>query len=142
VVEDCFVRLWEKRELIESANAVKPYLYTSVRNRCLDVLRKQGHSKIYEAHLKRAPEEFAPDHVQAIIVAESMFQVYLAVEKLPGKYKRVFDMFYLHGRELMDIASELDLPLATVKSRKKRTLEILRAQLPHLGFFILLFFFS
>ena len=40
-VADSFVKLWEKRKTIRSASGVKPYLYMSVRNSCLNILRKQ-----------------------------------------------------------------------------------------------------
>jgi RNA polymerase sigma factor (sigma-70 family) len=71
-----------------------------------------------------------------------MQQVFLAVQNLPGKYRQVFPMFYVEGKEIKDIAKELNLPLSTIKSQKARTLELLRKQLPHLGCFIILLLHS
>jgi DNA-directed RNA polymerase specialized sigma24 family protein len=47
-------------------------------------------------------------------------------------------MLYVEGKEIKEIAKELNLPLSTVKSQKARTLQLLRKQLPHLGILILL----
>lgn len=43
VVQDCFVKLWQKHSDNTSCNIPsKSYLYTSVRNACIDLLRKQN----------------------------------------------------------------------------------------------------
>jgi RNA polymerase sigma-70 factor (family 1) len=140
IVEDCFVKLWEKREMIASASTIKPYLYTSVRNRALDVLKKHNHARVYEEYVKKTSQDFVPDVQQIFIHGESLYQVYLAVERLPARYRKVFHMFYLQGKEIKEIASELNLPVSTVKSQKIRTLKLLKKQLPHLGFLLISYF--
>lgn len=139
VAEDSFVKLWERRESITSESAIKPYLYASVKNACIDILRKQKHQKAYEAHLQKLPLQVSTDITQKIITAEAMHQVYLSVQNLPSKYQQIFNMIWVQGKEVKDIALELNLPLSTVKSQKARTLELLRKQLPHLGILLLLF---
>lgn len=136
VVEDSFIQLWEKRQLISQASGIKPYLYASVRNRCIDFLRKQSHSNLYLNHLKKLPPEFAADHSQKIIISEAMHQVFLAVQNLPPKYQKVFKMIYVEEKEIKEIAVELNLPVSTIRSQKTKVLELLKNQLPHLGLFI------
>jgi RNA polymerase sigma-70 factor (family 1) len=140
VTEESFIKLWSKKENIISESAIKPYLYASVRNACIDVLRKERHINTYKKHIQKAPVSFAEDDTQKIITSEAMHQVYLAVQNLPSKYKQIFNMLWVQGKEVKDISLELNLPLSTVKSQKARALELLKKQLPHLG--ILLLFFS
>ena len=40
IVEEGFIKLWEKRTSVQSAASVKPYLYAIVRNACIDFLEK------------------------------------------------------------------------------------------------------
>ncbi|HKL32234.1 MAG TPA: sigma-70 family RNA polymerase sigma factor, partial [Tangfeifania sp.] len=40
LVQQVFIDLWTKRERITVSTSVKSYLYTTVKNRCIDVLRK------------------------------------------------------------------------------------------------------
>lgn len=141
VVEDCFLKLWERREIITSESSIKPFLYKTVRNACIDILRKQVHSKAYVNHINKSPREFAPDAIKNIIISESMHQVHLAFQNLPSKYKQIFAMLWVQGKEVKEIAAELNLPVSTVKSQKQRVLELIRNQLPQLGSFMLLFFF-
>jgi RNA polymerase sigma-70 factor (ECF subfamily) len=138
VVEDSFLKLWQRRQTIEAPASIKPYLYATVRNRCIDVLRRQQHGAAYTAHIKKQPLQLAPDVTHNIIISESMHQVFLAVQNLPPKYQQLFNLLYVQGKEVKEIALELNLPLSTVKSQKGRTLELLRKQLPHLGILILL----
>lgn len=142
VAEDSFLKLWEKRETIESLSSIRPYLYATVHNRCIDLIRKQKHQAAHIAHLKKAGEKLAPDVAQGIIISESMHQLYLAIQNLPSKYNRIFNMLYVQGKEIKEIARELNLPLSTVKSQKQRALELLRQQLPHLGYLLVFFFLN
>lgn len=43
IVQDIFLYLWEHRELIESLGNINAFLFTLVKNRCIDFLRKQTH---------------------------------------------------------------------------------------------------
>ena len=38
LVQDLFIRLWEERERLNIATSIKSYLFTAVRNRCLNAL--------------------------------------------------------------------------------------------------------
>lgn len=140
VVEDSFVKLWKKRQTIDSPSSIKPYLYRTVRNGCIDLLRKQKHQLAYTNHIKKIPEQTSPDVTQNIILSESMHQVFLALENLPAKYRQLLNMIYVEGKAVKDVALELDLPLSTVKSQKARALELLRKQLPHLGCLLIFYY--
>lgn len=41
IVQDAFVALWERRQAFASERSVKAFLYTAVRNSCLNLLRHQ-----------------------------------------------------------------------------------------------------
>lgn len=41
IVQDCFVKLWNNDIVNEKVGNVKSFLYTMVRNRCIDYTRKQ-----------------------------------------------------------------------------------------------------
>ena len=138
IVEDSFLRLWEQRQILQSSSSVKPFLFAVVRNRCIDLKRKEKHQTAYVAYLKKGGDEIAADLMHKIIVSESMHQIYTAIQNLPIKYKRIFNLVYVQGKEIKEIAFELNLPLSTVKSQKARVLELLKKQLSHLGCFVLL----
>ena len=40
IVQDLFVRLWQDRQKVNITSSLKAYLFTSVRNRCINALNK------------------------------------------------------------------------------------------------------
>ena len=48
LVQDSFITLWNKRGDFDHINAIKSFLYTSVRNKCLNVLK---HQTVIKEHL-------------------------------------------------------------------------------------------
>jgi RNA polymerase sigma-70 factor (ECF subfamily) len=142
IVEDSFVKFWQRRAEIERAGAVKSYLYTIVRNACLDVITRKKYARSYVLHIERSPESFTPDVQHKIIISESMHQVYLALKTLPPKCRQVFTMLYVQGKPVKEIAEELQLSVSTVKSHKATALKLLRKQLPHLGCLLFMMLFA
>jgi RNA polymerase sigma-70 factor (ECF subfamily) len=137
VVENSFLKLFEKRNSIQSQFTIKGFLYASVRNGCLDKIRQQ---KIRQAHNKSfayLQESFEEMSTKEIIRTESLSVVLEAIEELPPASQRVFKMYYLEGKNYDQIAIELGRSRETVKTQKKMALSALRKKL----LFFLLFFF-
>ena len=61
---------------------------------------------------------------------ECIGAVHAAVERLPRQYRQVLSLRLVHGLELQQIASSLEVPLGTVKVRLHRGLSLLRRALP------------
>ena len=51
IVQDVFVRFWEKRQLINVESSVRFYLFRSVHNQCLNQLK---HRKIERAYFQQS----------------------------------------------------------------------------------------
>lgn len=142
IVEDSFVKLWEKRETIESAAGIKPYLYTTVRNSCINLFHREGyHNGYLNSITNEIGKKFEHDVSHKIIMAEAMSQVYSTLETLPPQSSEIIRMYYMEGRNLNEIADELHLTLPAVKSRKAKALKLLQQQLPHLKYLSLLLIF-
>ena len=132
IVEDTFVKLWERPEILSRPGSIKSYFYTTVRNACIDHVRKVKRMNAYSAEIKNTETIEEKPIIHRIIEAETMHMIYQALETLPPKCGQIFKMFYLQGKQLNEIASELGLSLSTVKSQKGRALELLRKRLPEL----------
>jgi RNA polymerase sigma-70 factor (family 1) len=138
VVEDSFIKLWERRQLLESTAAIRGYLYATVRNACIDLLRREKRKVVYLHEAALTAEKEEPPLINRVIAAETMHLVYVAVEALPPKCGQVFKLFYLEGKSLNEIAEQLGIATTTVISQKKRALELLRKKLPPQAYLLLL----
>ncbi|NOU62078.1 RNA polymerase sigma-70 factor [Marinifilum caeruleilacunae] len=127
LVQEIFVKLWEKRETIENPTTIKAFLYVSVRNRALNHIRR---SKIIQEHQKeeiqfKSSESFFKNQM----IEEETYRMLLqAVDELEGQTKKVCVMS-MNGVQNAQIAEELNLSTSTVKYHKTKAFDILRSRL-------------
>lgn len=126
VVQEAFIKYWNQREEIASHDiAVKNFLYSTVRNASLNLIR---HDKVVCHYLEQqdpAPiEEF--NIIHSIIRSEVLAEIHMALETLPESCKRISRMGYLEGMKNNEIARKLGISVNTVKTQKQRGLQLLR----------------
>ncbi len=143
IVQNAFVSYWNVKEDIgKEPNVVKSFLYTTVRNSCMDLLRHRLVIRKFRGQLEEDPiEENIIDN--EIIRAEVLSQIFNAVELLPNGCKQVLKMSYFEGKRNQEIAEELGVSINTVKTQKQRALQLLRLKLtpPVFGVLVFLFLF-
>lgn len=116
IVNDTFLALWERDEPIDPDRNIKPLLYTIVRNKSLNLLKKR---KIeitdVEDGFEIVSDVVSPlEHIQARETEEFVMK---AIEALPPKCKQIFVMSrreYLSNKE---IAAILEISEKTVENQ-------------------------
>lgn len=119
VVQEAFLFIWEKADKIEIESSFKSYLYTLVRNRCLNILKSVHISKrcnIYEIGIDMHQEEEASEG-EVPLRGKKILE---AVEALPEKMKQIVKLRFLQNYRYKEIAEELGLSVNTVKTQLKR----------------------
>ena len=145
IVQNVFCLLWEKRESLNIGTSVKSYLYRSVYNNALNVLK---HDRVKQDFLKfiqeyRSESEFEPRELIDRESREALLQeVDKAIEQLPGQCREVFLLSRFSGKKAPEIAEIMHLSLRTVENHLYRATRQLRAGLQHLkhSFIYYLFF--
>lgn len=127
LVQEVFVRFWEKRASVKNIDSLKAFLYVSVRNTCLNELRHQKNVAKYEREMLalKSQESF---FMNDLIEEETTRLVMQAVNELPEQTRAVFDMS-LNGIKNAQISEELNLSISTVKYHKMKAVLVLRQQL-------------
>lgn len=139
VVQDVFMRFWKNQQSFENENAIKSYLYLSVRNACLNLQRHKEVERKYAAD----SENNTPINEMAlenIIKAEVLGEIYLAIEQLPQGCRQVLKLAYFENLKNEEIAQSLGISINTVKTQKQRALQLLRVKLDPTAFLLLLLF--
>jgi len=125
VVQKIFISLWEKRGEIDLSTSLKPYLFTSVHNRSLNVIRDR----------KKFSSEEIPDvagewDVSAQIESmELEDKINQAVKSLPEKCLQIFEMNRYDGLKYSEISKQLGISIKTVENQMSKALKILREKL-------------
>ncbi len=129
VMQDAFLNCWNRADSYRpAAGNVAPWLARIARNRAIDVTRgKQHQARLREqAPLVPLRSMSAGDHSDAIAVGSTLSE---AVAELPDNQRTVIELAYFGGLSQSEIATQLNQPLGTVKSRTRTAMEHLRNRL-------------
>lgn len=130
LIEDLFVKLWERRQVFENTQHAQAYLYRSVRNACLNYLKHGQRLSLKHDILIADTDTVEEDYLTQMIRSEVWGEIYRAIENLPSQCRKVIAMSYIDGKNNEEIAVALDLSVQTVKNHKVRGLHILKDALP------------
>jgi len=125
VVHQVFINLWEKREELDLSAPLKSYLFTSVNNRSLNVIRDRRKFSAEEVP-EEAVEWDAESQMEAMELEEKVREV---IEALPERCREIFKLNRFEGLRYSEIAVQLDLSVKTVENQMSKALKILREQL-------------
>lgn len=123
VVQECFMKLWEKQEQGTEVANRRAYLYMAVRNRCLDILRSKG---LQTESLKPHDTYGILDEDEAEERSQAEARLWTALDSLPEKCREVFIMSKRDGLKYEEIAEELGLSVNTVRNQISKALKILK----------------
>ena len=129
VIQDVFVNLWESQA---PTRLSKSYLYRSIRNRSLDVLKslKVRQSWAEEKRKTIREDELVSSSVdEQFIASELSLQVDRILVMLPEKQREVFMLSRYHGFTYKEIAETLNLSELHVKKQMSKVLRVFRAKL-------------
>jgi RNA polymerase sigma-70 factor (ECF subfamily) len=124
IVQETFFRLWNKKSGLNIKKSLKSYLYTSVRNLCIEHGR---HLQIKQKYVNDQKTTEYPPTPQKILEANQL-EILLknALEKLPERCRKIFRMSRNDGMKYSEIAEKLSISVKTVEADMGQTLKVLR----------------
>lgn len=134
VVQEAFVKLWEVRHELESGSNIQNYLFTLVKNNCLNILKRRQillkhHEKIREKELRYQYESLNRISDDYLEFKELKEKIDAAVNNLPEHLRVVFELSRFKDMKNREIALELEISQKTVEARITKALKILREEL-------------
>lgn len=136
IVQDVFTKIWTKRKEMSSYDNIKTYLYTSVRNKCLNELE---HSKVKEKYIYHVQNNSSVyvDTEDVEMEQEVYKLLFDAIEELPNKCRKVFKL-HLEGKNNNEIAEILEISKLTAKTHKQKAKRMITEKLGNLSFYVFL----
>lgn len=126
IVADSFLVLWVSRPQLRSNDHLRNFLFTTVRNKVINVLKaksRQGRN-LENIIITEATYDDALEIELARI--EMLQQLRAAVDQLPHEYRRIVELSYEQHRSSVEIARILEINPATIRSQKRRAFEMIR----------------
>ena len=127
-VQDAFLDLWQHADRLNpSRGTLDSLLLTVVHHRAIDRLRKiRGQTRLHAGVDIETLQDLTPEEGDMAALAVDRRYVQEALSSLPAEQHRCVELAYFGGYTQVEIASIMNVPLGTVKSRLRLALERLR----------------
>ncbi len=123
-VQDAIYKAYEQRASFKSILTLKAFLYSCIHHAAIDILRKNNAQSNYLSQ-----QEDQTEFLNSIIEQETLNLLYNSIERLPEKYRRIFELHFEQGLKNAEIAKLLNVTESAVKKQKAQMLDLLRKDL-------------
>ena len=137
VVTDVFTNIWDKKDSLNVKLSLGSYLFRSVYNRSLNVIRNRKikiHSdelenkELNNPYLSQSESDYP---MSELVKNERLELVKAAIDRLPKKCRNIFIMHRKFRCKYSEIAEMLEISEHTVKAQVQIALQKLRNDLIH-----------
>ena len=132
IVQDVFAKLWSDQKIAIKLS-LNSFLFTMVRNSCLQHLEKQKVRNKYleSTKLKLQEEElqFYITEKTSLIEQELEKKLSEVLDSLPERCRQIFIMSRFENKKNKEIAEELDISVKAVEKHITRALSTIRTEM-------------
>jgi len=137
IVQDTFLRLWEKHETIEIDTSLKSFLLKIVQNKCIDWCRHKKILQIHNNFILENSQYFEYDTDSYVLCSELHKLIENALGKLPASISEAYRLNRDKGLKYHEIAVLQDVSVRTIEVRIGKALHMLRNHLKDYLVFII-----
>ena len=129
IIQQVFLKLWERKDELSIDVSAKAYLYKSVYNHCLNYIKHQQIRSVHEKHVAKQPLKFAENAEGKVLGKELQQHIQNALDELPEQCGIIFRLSRFEELKYQEIAARLGLSVKTVEAQMGKALRILRVKL-------------
>ena len=126
LVQDTFIAFYNSKVSLQKLNTAMAFLYVILKNKILDLHRRNILQQKYQNLLKHTFSE-ADDHTSSLIETRELENLlYTEIQKLPEQCRRVFKMRREESMTNKEVADSLSISENTVEQHMRKALRLLR----------------
>jgi len=128
IVQDIFVKLWERSSSLSMSGTLSGYLYSATKNRVIDRINRHKLEKRYLDSLEdflNIGETITDD---TILASELALRIEQEVSKLPKKMQRILRMRQEAAHSYKEIAKTVGTSEGNVKKQLYNAMKLLRSK--------------
>lgn len=130
IVQELFIHLHHKRKDIPAQANLAKYLYVSLRNRIISLIRKNNTYTGHIDNFKNFAASYHNDALEQIYEKDLEKIIQEEINKLPPRMKEIFELSRFEDLSYKEIGEQLGISPKTVKAQIRNALLALRSQLP------------
>lgn len=128
IVQECMIGLWDSELRFDNVRALAVWLYKTVYNRTLNLVRDENNARRLLGNYVRELDYTEEMAVELAIEESVIAKLRLALNELSKQQREIIDLS-LQGRKVREIALFLEISENAVKMQKKRAYATLREQM-------------
>lgn len=129
IVQDFFVRVWERHQQLIPCDSLKSYFFSSVKNGSLDFLKHRKVEKQYISEMIELSGRHLAYDPDLYVESDLQEKLKKGIGLLPEKCREIFVMSRIRGLKNEEIAAELNISKRTVETQISKALKVLRVEL-------------
>jgi len=129
IVQEVFMGFWGKAKDLEESTNISAYLYRSIRNSVISLVRKENTKNRYIVDLLEFNKKVEFNTDEQLNFNELKRLIEYEVRLLPKKMRQVFEMSRNENLSHAKISEQLNISELTVKKQINNALHILRHKL-------------
>lgn len=134
IVSDIFIWLWNNRETLNEIDNPEVYLFSAVKNRCLNALRNNIKAVSMDEYYKKENESH-DNPLSEMEQKELIAKLHIIVKSLPKQQRIIFKMIKENGLTAKQVAEILNLSSRTVETHIYKALQRLEKEITeYLGY--------
>lgn len=148
IVMESMMYYWENRARIngekESLSLPYVYIFTAIRNKCLNYLRNRRYDQMLSEQMQKHEEwklsiqiaTLEACNPQELLSKEIQEQVQRALAKLPEVTRRIFIMHHFEEKTHREIAMIMNMSVKGVEYHMAKVIRLLKKSLKHMLFIL------
>ena len=130
IVQNIFLKLWEKKEEITIKENISVYLYRAVHNESLNYLRHRKVRSAYQSYAMRQHKQTEQEKpAEKVVMKELEKKLEVALQELPEQCRTIFQLSRYEDLKYREIADRLGLSVKTIENQMGKALKLLRLKL-------------
>ncbi|WP_321332288.1 RNA polymerase sigma-70 factor [uncultured Bacteroides sp.] len=124
LVQEVFMRIWQKREELTLIDNLNAYIYRAAQNHAIDQIRKRSNEILLfsDKYLGNEDNATAQTPLDLLLNKELSSALTEAIEQLPPQQKKVFTFHCIEGLPHEEIARLMDISVSTVQNHMRQAL--------------------
>jgi len=125
IVQEVYVKIWEDRNKIRISSSVKSYLYTAVKNACLNRIKAEAIRLNHTTAYLKDEDDRVMDS-DKIEQQEFRNELWQCIAKLPPRCQEVFIQSRFEGIKQQELALAMNISVKTVKAQIGKALKLIK----------------
>lgn len=114
ILQDVFIKLWEKKETLNIETSLKSYLFRIAHNLIMDIFRRAAFDKHLLQHLISISTQHACNTNEIIDLKDTQILLQEAIDSLSTQRRKIYLLVKFEGKSYKEVSELLNISQSTI----------------------------